>query len=249
MMLHVKVILLILVYFTIGAVLIAIINKQKKDPVANRERWIKYAMYLLIVGIIVFSMIYLLEFFGLAFKLIGIVILIMAFNELLGIWSEYEAHKTRPLVIGLLTLTLFSIGFFMYSCMWNSPFQLLVYVFVFTFDGFSQLAGQLFGKHKFASKISPNKTLEGLIGGFLLTCVTGLFLLNHYPFSFVLVTCTIICVAALLGDLLASYFKRLHHAKDFGRSLPGHGGFLDRFDSFIAAGAIYWFISELTAYF
>jgi len=244
MMLRTKALVLILVYFIIGAVLIAIINKKKKDPVANRERWIKYSVYLLIVGLVVFSILY-----TDLFQWIALGILLVALGELVVVWKRFESRKWDVLLISLAVLVIFSIGFFNFAISDKRLSHFKMYVLVFVFDGFSQLAGQLVGRHKFARKISPNKTLEGLFGGFALTVLTGLFLLENFPPLLIVVTCTIVCLSALLGDLLASYFKRLNNAKDFGRSLPGHGGFLDRFDSFIAAGAISWFLSELIAYF
>jgi len=244
MMLRTKVILLIFVYFIIGAILIVIINKAKKDIVANKERWIKYAVYLIIVGSIVFTIMYTLYF-----QWITAGILIIAFGELIVVWKRFESRKLNTLLIGLGVLCIFSVGFFNFGDSERRLSDLKIYVLVFVFDGFSQLAGQLLGKHTFAGRISPNKTIEGLIGGYILTVITGFYLMDNYSILFVLTFSTIVCASALLGDLLASYYKRLHHAKDFGRSLPGHGGFLDRFDSFIAAGAIYWFVSKSTAYF
>jgi phosphatidate cytidylyltransferase len=91
-------------------------------------------------------------------------------------------------------------------------------------------------------KISPNKTAEGLIGGFALTLVTGLIMQPYLEMTVLqtLVFSAGIALAAFGGDVLASVYKRLVDIKDYSHLLPGHGGFLDRFDSYIAAGAVYW---------
>ena len=88
-------------------------------------------------------------------------------------------------------------------------------------------------------KISPNKTLEGYIGGLFFTNI--LYLLYLFLFSeyknittyFFLIN--LIVIASLIGDLIQSFFKRKNKIKDSSNYLPGHGGFFDRFDSFISS--------------
>jgi phosphatidate cytidylyltransferase len=121
------------------------------------------------------------------------------------------------------------------------PKRYLFYTLFLTtvFDAFSQLSGQLLGKRKLVPKISPNKTYEGLFGGLLFALFTAV-LIHKLLFisigqSFILGLG--ISGFAFLGDLLASYCKRRFQIKDFSKLIPGHGGILDRFDSFITAGA------------
>ena len=104
-------------------------------------------------------------------------------------------------------------------------------------DVFAYLIGSLFGKRKVAPNISPKKTLEGYIGG----CVLGTILPSIYYYYFisnmniiVLVVLTfIISIMGCIGDLLFSKIKRENGIKDFSNLIPGHGGILDRLDSFI----------------
>jgi len=120
---------------------------------------------------------------------------------------------------------------------------------IFLCDTAAYFTGKFFGKHSFSS-ISPNKTIEGAIGGF----VTAVFVssLNWYFFSvdrysllWGILLGVIIGVFAQAGDLLASLIKRNFEVKDSGSLIPGHGGILDRFDSvFFTAPAIllfFWF--------
>ncbi len=114
---------------------------------------------------------------------------------------------------------------------------LLYYLFltVFSFDSGSYIAGTLFGKLKILPHVSPGKTIEGALGGYL-SCVvcTWLALFQEgktIPLSLLLPLLFIICAIALCGDLFESWLKRQANIKDSGTILPGHGGFLDRFDA------------------
>ena len=105
------------------------------------------------------------------------------------------------------------------------------------FDIFAYIIGSNFGKTYIAREISPNKTLEGLIGGlFPLILIGILMVLSLTPMTILLAIATIlffilIGLSAFAGDLLISYFKRQSGIKDTGTVLPGHGGVLDRIDS------------------
>jgi phosphatidate cytidylyltransferase len=103
----------------------------------------------------------------------------------------------------------------------------------------------LVGKHKLSPRISPHKTIEGACGGFISVLLASFFIVAE-PFNnnlaAIVLLPLLIGLLALSGDLLASYFKRLCHVKDYSKLIPAHGGVLDRFDSFIFSGAVYWFL-------
>ena len=109
-------------------------------------------------------------------------------------------------------------------------------------DTFAYFTGIAFGKRKLIPKISPNKTVEGSIGGILVTVVATVIILlgisifsNNSPRYFLLILFTAVASAmAQIGDLTMSQIKRYYKIKDFGKMLPGHGGVLDRFDSVLA---------------
>jgi phosphatidate cytidylyltransferase len=98
--------------------------------------------------------------------------------------------------------------------------------------------GRFLGKHKLYERISPKKTWEGSISGGLLSLIIAYFLYYFFP-EFSLLTWMglsfIIIVAGSLGDLVESQLKRSLSIKDSGSSIPGHGGFLDRFDGLIVS--------------
>ena len=112
---------------------------------------------------------------------------------------------------------------------------LIIILTISIFDTSSYFLGTLIGRKKILS-ISPNKTYEGLLSGIIFTIIF-MIIFNYYfldfnIFSFFLVILSIILLS-FLGDIIESYFKRLSNIKNSGNFIPGHGGFLDRFDSFI----------------
>lgn len=127
-------------------------------------------------------------------------------------------------------------------------FYLLIAVTTsFLTDVFAYHTGKKFGKHKLAPILSPHKTIEGSVGGMLLTSI-ALLLLKPIFTLFSGATCSVsvyslyvlvLSIAAQLGDLSMSAIKRIDGVKDFGTLLPGHGGILDRFDSHIFAIALF----------
>ena len=117
-------------------------------------------------------------------------------------------------------------------------------------DTMAYLAGSFIGKTPL-TKISPKKTLEGTIGGAIL-CVVTIALLGFYiPVAKVISVQNWIAIPAIcaifgtLGDLLESKLKRMADVKDSGSFMPGHGGFLDRFDSLLVAVPFVWLYIQL----
>jgi phosphatidate cytidylyltransferase len=115
-------------------------------------------------------------------------------------------------------------------------------------DAGGYFVGRAFGKHKLstlslaAGLVSPNKTVEGLLGGLAASWTVGMlgaYLLQIPGWLWVgTVFGLTLSVSSVLGDLLASAFKRSAQLKDSGSLLPGHGGMLDRLDSHLISGAV-----------
>jgi len=111
----------------------------------------------------------------------------------------------------------------------------LLFVLIWSSDSFAYFTGRMFGKHKMAPRISPKKTWEGFAGGVFFTVILGYFIESNYPDlrgNFMIVG-FLVAVFAPLGDLVESQLKRTFGVKDSGNIIPGHGGILDRLDSFI----------------
>jgi len=113
-----------------------------------------------------------------------------------------------------------------------------VFILIWTNDTFAFLVGKNIGKHQLSKRISPNKTIEGFLGGMLFTFIASFILAQQFPsLSLVqwIVIAAIVNIFGVLGDLIESMFKRQANIKDSSNFIPGHGGFLDRFDSVIFA--------------
>ena len=123
---------------------------------------------------------------------------------------------------------------------------------IVTSDIGSYFIGKSFGKTSL-SPISPSKTVEGLIGGIscsILLAIFFAFLLNwENPFLVGILYGTLISLMALVGDLIESMMKRDAKIKDSGTFLPGHGGILDRIDSYIFTPSVLYYIFVVLKYF
>lgn len=112
-------------------------------------------------------------------------------------------------------------------------------------DVFQYLMGKFFGKHKIVPQISPNKTLEGLIGGIFLTVILsnilGFFLLKTDLLTNSIIG-IVLGISGFCGDIFMSYIKRKTEVKDTGTLLPGHGGLLDRIDSLIFNAPLFFWV-------
>lgn len=111
-----------------------------------------------------------------------------------------------------------------------------IVLLVWANDTFAYFAGSLLGKHKIAPEISPKKSWEGFAGGLVFALVTA-YVLSGFYFSLNpvqwMVVASLVVVFGTLGDFFESWLKRQAGVKDSGSLMPGHGGFLDRFDALI----------------
>ncbi|MGI6678534.1 MAG: phosphatidate cytidylyltransferase [Dehalobacterium sp.] len=122
----------------------------------------------------------------------------------------------------------------------------LAFIITWTTDTGAYCCGRLFGRHKLSPTISPNKTVEGALGGTLLCLIVVYAAKGFFPQIplQVLITLGGVCsVAGQMGDLMESAIKRWVGVKDSGNIIPGHGGILDRFDSLtLVAPLMYYFL-------
>ncbi|MBE0668137.1 MAG: phosphatidate cytidylyltransferase [Bacteroidales bacterium] len=112
------------------------------------------------------------------------------------------------------------------------------FLLLWTNDTGAYLSGSAFGRHRLMERISPKKSWEGFVGGLLLTLVVARLMSGWFGVADTMgwmIIALIISVAGTLGDLIESMLKRSLGYKDSGSIMPGHGGFLDRFDSVVVA--------------
>ncbi|MWN31755.1 MULTISPECIES: phosphatidate cytidylyltransferase [unclassified Gilliamella] len=124
---------------------------------------------------------------------------------------------------------------------------LYVFVLVWATDTGAYFVGRTFGKRKLAAKVSPGKTIEGLIGGvsvaIIISLIIYLFNVFDIAFSVFFISSLLAILVSVLGDLTESMFKREAGIKDSGHLIPGHGGILDRIDSLTAAVPVFTALS------
>ncbi len=179
----------------------------------------------------------------------------------IGVFSRGKL-EAEPLFVSFASLFYVITSFTAIVLLANRPFGMYFVIMTlfgpWVSDVFAYLTGRLLGNHKLIPSISPNKTVEGMIGGIaftaLFTVLYGAILMhtvsdvqaaNYLPLAFAGAGLSLI---SQMGDLVMSYIKRKYGIKDFGRLLPGHGGILDRFDSVLAVAPFMLLITEFPKY-
>lgn len=230
--------LLITFHFLSGAIWLILINR-KLDPIHSRQQWTKYITYVILFNLIWISLIWSQA----TFLILAYLLMLICAWE----WGRAVVNiKGRLWFVTGFILVLAGFWSFIHSPDKDILFALFVVVL---FDGSSQIAGQLVGKNSLLPKISPGKTVEGLLGGTVITFASVLLVRRSFSMEWaeIVIKSLLLMSMAFLGDLLASVAKRRAKLDTFGRLLPGHGGFLDRFDSLIMAGSMLSFLSILKA--
>lgn len=173
------------------------------------------------------------------------IFLVVAFTML---WYLFEVMRARPTINVALTLMVFVwIGCFgAFAGLLLAPSKGVGYILgvalcVIAYDIVGWFVGSTMGRSALMPRISPNKTMEGLVGGMIACVIMGVIVVNFVSgwkegsLTDGLLLGLVIAIVAPLGDLVESMIKRDLGIKDFGALLPGHGGVMDRFDGFLFA--------------
>lgn len=152
-------------------------------------------------------------------------------------WFKNNFNKS---FLGIFVIANFGLWSIFYILMGKGNYALFGLIILNTaiYDISAYIIGSKFGRNYIVSKISPKKTLEGLIGGVLASALYGLLMNFYFDIKFAVLIFIFGALLAFAGDLLISYFKRQSGVKDTGDILPGHGGILDRIDSHLVATPI-----------
>ena len=165
-----------------------------------------------------------------------VLIIFYTLSSLIIIGSLFQKSNIHFSILGfLLNSTFFSIIYIISNQNLEYKLIFIIVTIISLCDIFAYLIGKRFGKSKIFPKISPNKSIEGYIGGaFCSLSLFGLIFiyLNLKDLNLILYV-IIIIVASFIGDLYVSFFKRKLNIKDLGKIFPGHGGVLDRIDSWL----------------
>lgn len=191
-------------------------------------------------------------------------------NSYYSIWDVYSSVLVLVLILLLVELFrnnnsavmnlsatllgVFYIGFFMSSLigireMFIDPFYyrggyliISIMAAIWICDSAAYFGGRSLGKHKLFRRVSPNKSWEGAIFGFIFAIITMLLakeiMLQFLSFNLIFIIGLTVGVCGQIGDLIESLFKRDAHIKDSSSIIPGHGGVLDRFDSLVYSAPI-----------
>ena len=127
---------------------------------------------------------------------------------------------------------------------WQPHIVLAIFFFLWANDTFAYLTGRAIGRHKLLPRLSPKKTIEGLIGGIVGTLVVAhlvAYFWDDLAVEHWVVLSVIISIFGTIGDLFESALKRAAGVKDSGNLIPGHGGILDRLDSFLFSVPLAYF--------
>ena len=178
--------------------------------------------------------------------ILGTFIYLMVLYEIFKFFKIFFYSIIIYLLISYSFFCFYFFNFFDYSI-----FNIFVFTII-SFDTFSYFTGKLLGKNYIFKSISPKKTLEGYLGGMFFTNAIIIFYFYLFNINLGFITfimlLNIIIFFSIIGDLIESYFKRKNKIKDSSKYLPGHGGYFDRFDSFIASIimlTLFSFISRL----
>ena len=173
------------------------------------------------------------------FYFITIIIMTNIFIPIIFNYKNIISNNYYKFIIPILLPSIFII----YGAMIlieNKNIFLLLIILTALNDSSGYVIGKIFGRHTLSKKISPKKTVEGSLGGIIVTSFVGIIIfklkisplyLDSINIFYLIFTIILLSIFGQIGDLFFSKIKRIKKIKDFGNILPGHGGLLDRIDS------------------
>lgn len=183
------------------------------------------------------------NFVNLETLLLSIIILILVYELFRNNGSAIDnigATLLGVFYLGFFTSTIVAIReFYSHSLHYSNGGLIIIAIFItlWVTDSAAYFLGSAFGKHKLFSRVSPNKSWEGAIAGFIFALITAIvlksFLLPFLTWTDAFIFGLIVGIFGQIGDLIESLIKRDAGVKDSSNIIPGHGGILDRFDSLI----------------
>jgi phosphatidate cytidylyltransferase len=226
-----------------GCFVVALVAVPLDDLVKERFISLSFIIYLVVGGIVV-----------LPYFLLTGMILAMGKDEPSDLFRRHSRLIWGVIYIGALYPIVYligndyTIGSYIEPAV-NGDLLLLLFGILWVGDTAAMGIGKWLGTHKLAPAVSPNKTVEGLVGGFVGALVIGL-IVWRWKFPFVpvyhFVAIALICsMFGQLGDLVESMWKRSLGLKDSSAIIPGHGGVLDRFDSLLFAAPVLYYYAHL----
>jgi len=195
-----------------------------------------------ICGMLIFSLSFFIEKQDISYRYYFLIFPIVSFVYMIKLYKKFERKpftNIAYMILGLfyvampfslLNIAVYENGHYNFEILFGCLFIL------WASDTGAYFAGTLFGKRKLFERISPKKSWEGALGGALLAVIFALIIAEYFDtlekWQWITIS-IIIIIGGIYGDLIESLLKRSIEIKDSGASLPGHGGFLDRFDGLL----------------
>jgi len=237
-------------FFTIFIAVVGLWGLYEVAAMTGALHWVAVPLFATVGGVPLFALLY-----GGNLGVVGWVVPVIVIVMMLGLALRIEVAGGGERFRGprLVFMGAAYVGFLFpfFALLRNSPngiyILLLVILLAVVSDSGAYFVGRYMGKTKLAPSVSPNKTVEGAVGGFVATVVAGWLLFKMMDGTWVmgpvLLFSAIVSILAQLGDLAGSALKRAAGVKDSGWIFPGHGGLLDRTCSLVFAAffAYYWF--------
>ena len=163
-------------------------------------------------------------------------------------YPQYDTETVTKTVFGVFYVAVLFSFIFMTRGRFRGKIEVwLIFFSSWGADTCAYLVGRKLGKHKMSPHLSPKKSLEGAAGGLAGAALLGLIfaLIFRQNIAVYMLICASCAVVSMIGDLAASAFKRFAGIKDYGHWIPGHGGFLDRFDSVLFTAPVVYMLAAL----
>lgn len=214
----------------------------KQDPIAKNSKSL-----ILTAGILIWSSVFVYLFTNeLQYLVSWVLILPLVFLTTLKAKDNRPFTQASAFLLSIFYtilpfVSLVLMGISLEAGEYHFELIIMLFMLIWANDSFAYLFGRMFGKNKMAPSISPGKSWEGFAGGAVMTLVISL-ILGHYfidiDLMHIAMMVIIVVPIGVLGDLVESKWKRSLEIKDSGSFLPGHGGFLDRFDSILISAPV-----------
>ena len=165
-----------------------------------------------------------------------LLIILYTLSSIFIIINLFENLNIHFSIVGfLINSTFFSMVYIIANQELEYKLIFIIITIISLCDSFAYLLGKKFGKYKIFPKISPNKTIEGYLGGTFCSLFLFVVIFLYYNLEDLnwILYVIIIIFSSFIGDLYISFFKRKLNIKDLGKLFPGHGGVLDRIDSWL----------------